>query len=172
VSPYLALGVRASLAADPQAVPRSPFLSLDLTGQTYIDYLNRRSLHLARLPEVRRRLRRVAPFCNVPISHRVFCASSTRLARARMLLMFFRMNARTRHKVVVVGVDYSETGALALRQALEIASPAPGGEVHAVHVPRAIRRASARARPGDVASVARSRRGQDRARALSRSHRR
>jgi nucleotide-binding universal stress UspA family protein len=44
------------------------------------------------------------------------------------------MNPITRHKVVVVGVDYSETGALALRQALEIASPAPGGELHAVHV--------------------------------------
>jgi nucleotide-binding universal stress UspA family protein len=48
--------------------------------------------------------------------------------------MFSRMNPRTSHKIVVVGVDYSETGALALRQALEIASPAPGGELHAVHV--------------------------------------
>jgi hypothetical protein len=40
VSPYAALGVRASLAPDPEVVPRSAFLSLDLTGQTYIDYLS------------------------------------------------------------------------------------------------------------------------------------
>ena len=40
VSPYAVLGVRASLASDPHAVERSAFLSLDLSGQTYIDYFS------------------------------------------------------------------------------------------------------------------------------------
>jgi nucleotide-binding universal stress UspA family protein len=40
----------------------------------------------------------------------------------------------TRPQIVVVGVDYSDTGELALVQALEITSTAPRAELHAVHV--------------------------------------
>lgn len=42
--------------------------------------------------------------------------------------------AQQQRYVVVVGVDYSETGALALRTAYEMAGNAPGGELHIVNV--------------------------------------
>ena len=44
------------------------------------------------------------------------------------------MATLTRPQIVVVGVDYSVAGELALAQALEIASTAPRAELHAVHV--------------------------------------
>ncbi|HEX6275833.1 MAG TPA: hypothetical protein VFZ53_22480 [Polyangiaceae bacterium] len=40
ISPYAVLGVRASLASNSVATRAEPFLSLDLSGQTYIDYLS------------------------------------------------------------------------------------------------------------------------------------
>jgi hypothetical protein len=43
VSPYLDLGVRAPLASDSERYLRQTFLSLDFTGQTYFDFLHKRS---------------------------------------------------------------------------------------------------------------------------------
>ena len=40
VSPYAELGVRASLAPDPESIRPQAFLSFDVSGQTYIDYLS------------------------------------------------------------------------------------------------------------------------------------
>ena len=40
ISPYLELGVRASLATDQSSLEPAPFLSLDASAQTYIDYLS------------------------------------------------------------------------------------------------------------------------------------
>jgi hypothetical protein len=40
VSPYLQLGVRASLSSDASPSRREGFLSFDVSGQTYIDYLS------------------------------------------------------------------------------------------------------------------------------------
>jgi hypothetical protein len=40
VSPYVELGVRASLASDPASTRTQGFLSFDVSGQTYIDYLS------------------------------------------------------------------------------------------------------------------------------------
>jgi hypothetical protein len=39
VSPYIDLGVRAPISSDTSNTERQPFLSLDLTGQTYFDFL-------------------------------------------------------------------------------------------------------------------------------------
>jgi nucleotide-binding universal stress UspA family protein len=44
------------------------------------------------------------------------------------------MAATTQPKIIVVGVDYSETSELALAHALEIACTGPRAEVHVVHV--------------------------------------
>jgi nucleotide-binding universal stress UspA family protein len=44
------------------------------------------------------------------------------------------MAATTQPKIIVVGVDYSDTSELALNHALEIASTGPRAEVHVVHV--------------------------------------
>jgi nucleotide-binding universal stress UspA family protein len=44
------------------------------------------------------------------------------------------MAAATQPKIIVVGVDYSDTSELALAHALEIASTGPRAEVHVVHV--------------------------------------
>jgi nucleotide-binding universal stress UspA family protein len=44
------------------------------------------------------------------------------------------MESNTRPQIVVVGVDYSESSELALRQALELASSVRNAELHAVHV--------------------------------------
>jgi hypothetical protein len=40
VSPYLQLGVRASLSSDPSPSRHEGFLSFDVSGQTYVDYLS------------------------------------------------------------------------------------------------------------------------------------
>jgi hypothetical protein len=40
VSPYAMVGVRASLVSNPEAARPEPFLSFDISGQTYIDYLS------------------------------------------------------------------------------------------------------------------------------------
>jgi hypothetical protein len=40
LSPYAMLGVRASLASDPSSTRDEGFLSFDISGQTYIDYLS------------------------------------------------------------------------------------------------------------------------------------
>jgi hypothetical protein len=40
VSPYAILGVRASLASNPSSTRAEGFLSFDVSGQTYIDYLS------------------------------------------------------------------------------------------------------------------------------------
>jgi nucleotide-binding universal stress UspA family protein len=44
------------------------------------------------------------------------------------------MATTTQPKIIVVGVDYSDTSELALAHALEIASTGPRAEVHVVHV--------------------------------------
>jgi hypothetical protein len=40
LSPYVMLGVRASLARNPSSADAEAFLSFDVSGQTYIDYLS------------------------------------------------------------------------------------------------------------------------------------
>ena len=40
ISPYVVLGVRAALESDPATTEGISFLSLDVSGQTYIDYLS------------------------------------------------------------------------------------------------------------------------------------
>ena len=54
----------------------------------------------------------------------------------RSSLKLARMNMEPMRKphIIVVGVDYSETGALAFERALEAASTHPGAELHVVHV--------------------------------------